>query len=242
MCLRPWGEECILCESGAKRSHKIFAYLRFPCAKPKQTPRLASVGSQSANPKRGCLNVGAWNPQESGRKAPFSCNVAFSMLHCCFSLAAAQLLVKMTSALQKSQCCGVTSAAQHSENCSATSVFACGMLQGWGLEEWGLGFLDKERLMSVIFRPQFWGRKWSRQFYGRLGFFGSFCWKTPMPTKFWAFLEGGVEVPIEFFMGAMTPWRVVENVADEGGSPHGILWSFGVDRGHTKRIMQQHAS
>ena len=61
-------------------------------------------------------------------KAPLSCNAAFSMLHCSFSLAAAQLLVKMTSALQKNQCCSATSV-----NCSATSVFACGMLQGWGL-------------------------------------------------------------------------------------------------------------
>ena len=79
----------------------------------------------SAGPKRGCLNVGAGNPQESGRKAPLSCNAALSMLRCRFSLAAAQLLVKMTSALQKSECCSATSAAQHSKNCSATSVFAC---------------------------------------------------------------------------------------------------------------------
>ena len=98
----------------------------------------------SAGPKRGCLNVGAWNPQESGRKAPLSCNAAFSMLQCSFSFAAAQLLVQMTSALQKSQCCSAVSAAQHSaaqhsENCSATSVFACGRLQGRGLEGWGLG-------------------------------------------------------------------------------------------------------
>ena len=64
------------------------------------------------------------------------------MLQCSFSLAAALLLVKMTSALQKSQCCSATSAAQRSQNCSATSVFACGMLQGWGLEGWGLGLLD----------------------------------------------------------------------------------------------------
>ena len=64
------------------------------------------------------------------------------MLHCSFSLAAAQLLVKMTSALQKSQCCSATSAAQHSENCSATSVFACGMLEGRGLEGWGLGLAE----------------------------------------------------------------------------------------------------
>ena len=33
-------------------------------------------------------------------------------------------------------------------------------------------------------RPQFWGRKWLRQFYGRLVFFGSFCWRNPMPIKF----------------------------------------------------------
>ena len=87
----------------------------------------------SAGPKRGCLNGGAWNLQESRRKAPLSCNAAFSMLPCIFSFAAAQLLVNMTSALQKSQCCSATSAAQHSENCGAASVFACGMLQGGGL-------------------------------------------------------------------------------------------------------------
>ena len=28
-------------------------------------------------------------------------------------------------------------------NCSATSVFAGGMLQGWGLEGWGLGLADE---------------------------------------------------------------------------------------------------
>ena len=60
-----------------------------------------------------------------------------------FSFAAAQLLVQMTSsALQKSQCCSAVSAAQHSENCSATSFFACGRLQGRGLEGWGLGLAD----------------------------------------------------------------------------------------------------
>ena len=78
------------------------------------------------------------------------------MLHCSFSLAAAQLLVENTSALQKSECCSATSAAQHSENCSATSVFACGMLQGWGLEGWGLGLpellhvLTNSHSMSAI--------------------------------------------------------------------------------------------
>ena len=88
-------------------------------------------------PKRGSLkSAGKW------QEAPLSCNAAFSMLHCTFSLAAVQLLVKMTSALQKSQSCSAPSAAQHSENCSATSVFACGMSQGWGLEGWGLGLAD----------------------------------------------------------------------------------------------------
>ena len=87
--------------------------------------------------------MGAWNPQESVSKAPLSCNAAISMLQCSFSFAAAQLFVQMTSALQKSECCSAVSAVQHSKNCSATSVFACGMLQGWGLEGWGLGLADE---------------------------------------------------------------------------------------------------
>ena len=79
-------------------------------------------------PKRGGLkSAGKW------QEAPLSCNAAFLMLHCSFSLAAAQLLVKTTSTLQKSECCSATSAVQHSENCSATSVFACGTLEGWGV-------------------------------------------------------------------------------------------------------------
>ena len=36
---------------------------------------------------------------------------------------AAELVISMTSALQKSECCSATSAAQLSENCSAASVF-----------------------------------------------------------------------------------------------------------------------
>ena len=58
----------------------------------------------------------------------------------------------MTSALQKSECCSATSAAQHSENCSAAFVFACGMLQGWGLEGWGLGLADSPSLLSPAVR------------------------------------------------------------------------------------------
>ena len=38
----------------------------------------------------------------------------------------------MMSALQKRELRNATSATQLSENCSATSVFACGMFQGWG--------------------------------------------------------------------------------------------------------------
>ena len=49
---------------------------------------------------------------------------------------------------------------------------------------------QRKSLMPLIFRPQFWGRKWLRQFYGRLAFFGSFCRNTPMPIKF-LFLGGG---------------------------------------------------
>ena len=51
----------------------------------------------------------------------------------------------MTSALQKRQCCSAVPAAQRSENCSATSVFACGMLQGWGLEGSGLGLAERSK-------------------------------------------------------------------------------------------------
>ena len=78
------------------------------------------------------------------------------MLRCSFSLAAAQLLVKMTSALQRSQCCSAVSAAQHSKNCSATSFVACGMLQGWGLEGCGLGFTEYAPLRNAADRFRKW--------------------------------------------------------------------------------------
>ena len=55
----------------------------------------------------------------------------------------------MPSALQKRKCCSATSAAQLSGNGSATSVFACGMLQGWGLEGWGLGLADAFGLLEI---------------------------------------------------------------------------------------------
>ena len=65
------------------------------------------------------------------------------------------ILVKMTSALQKSECCSATSAAQHPENCSETYFFACGMLQGWGLEWWGLGLpeISCQRILTPNYSP-----------------------------------------------------------------------------------------
>ena len=53
-----------------------------------------------------------------------------------------------------------------------------------------LRLFQKKAWCPKNFRPQFWGWKWLRQFYGRLAFFGSFCWITPMPIKF-LFLGGG---------------------------------------------------
>ena len=41
-----------------------------------------------------------------------------------------------------------------------------------------------------MFCPQFWGRKWLLQFYGRLECFGSLCRKISMPIKFLAFFGG----------------------------------------------------
>ena len=72
------------------------------------------------------------------------------MLQCRFSFVAAQLLIQMTSALQKSECCSATPAAQHAENCTATSIFACGVLQVWGLEGWGLGGLAENVYMPFL--------------------------------------------------------------------------------------------
>ena len=89
--------------------------------------------------------MGARNPQESGRKARLSCNAQFFSINVAlqfFACCRAQLLVQMTSALQKSECCRAVSAAEHFNNYSATSIFACGMLRGWGLEGWDLGLPD----------------------------------------------------------------------------------------------------
>ena len=90
--------------------------------------------------------------------APTSLQRSFFNVAVFSSLVAAQLLVQKTSAPQKSECCSATSAAQLSENCSTTSVVARGMLQGWGLEGWGLGLADLIRtrfdLILTRFEPE----------------------------------------------------------------------------------------
>ena len=73
------------------------------------------------------------------------------MLHCSFPLVAAQLLVKMTSALQVSECCSATSAAQLSRNLQRNFRLLLWHAAGWGLEGWGLGLPDA-RNFGLIFR------------------------------------------------------------------------------------------
>ena len=85
----------------------------------------------SAGPKCGSLKSAAKRQESATSPQRSFFNVALQFFACCSAA-----LVKMTSGLQNSQCCSASSAAQHSESCSATSVFACGMLQGWGLEGW----------------------------------------------------------------------------------------------------------
>ena len=82
--------------------------------------------------------------------------------------------------------------------------------------------------MSVkVVCPPFSCRKWLCQFYGRLGFFGSFCKKTSMPIKFLVLGGGGYfwfwggEVPILFFMGAGIFLTIIEIQAS---LPH-TYWS-----------------
>ena len=85
------------------------------------------------------LNVGAWNNlQESGRKAPLSCNAAFSMSHCSFSLAASPAFGKndFRSAEKQMLQCSFCSATFR--NCSATSVFRLWHVAGVGFG--GVGF------------------------------------------------------------------------------------------------------
>ena len=120
-----------------------------------QFPGKMAAKNFTKNPRHfpRCTKLSFFTAATLGASGPK--NAIFSMLRCSFTvfrLLNVQLLVKLTSALQKSQCCGATSAVQPSENCSATSVFACGMLQGWGLEGWGLGVAEccKRSLQRIV--------------------------------------------------------------------------------------------
>ena len=66
---------------------------------------------------------------------------------------------------------------------------------------------QKNNLMSVLFRPQFQGRKWLRQFYGHLGFWVLILQELSMPTNshfrgggYFVFFLGGEERGAVFFV------------------------------------------
>ena len=89
-------------------------------------------------PKSGSLKA-AGKRQESAtflRRSVF--NVALQFFTCC---SAAFGKNDIRTAEKRMLQCNFT-AAQHSENCSTDSVFACGMLQGWGLEGWGMDLMS----------------------------------------------------------------------------------------------------
>ena len=92
-----------------------------------------------------------WVPKRGGLRPAGKRQESATFLQRSFFDVAVQFFVCCSAAFgpndfrtAENQCCSATSAAQHSENCSATSVFACGMLQGRGLEGWGLGLADKQ--------------------------------------------------------------------------------------------------
>ena len=56
--------------------------------------------------------------------------------------------------------------------------------------------------MSLIFPPAILGAEMAEPIAWAPGFFGSFCWKTPMPIKFLVLRGGGEGVKCQFiFMG-----------------------------------------
>ena len=63
---------------------------------------------------------------------------------------------------------------------------------------WYAAFLRKKPSCPQNFCPQFWGRKWVRQFYGRLEFLLSFCRKTSTSIKSLVLGGGGI---VGFFGG-----------------------------------------
>ena len=95
----------------------------FPTLGPEGPNDICSWQKLAAGPKRGSLKS-AGKRQESATFLQHSLfNVAVQFFVCCSTTV-------------------TTFAAQLPESCSATSVFACGMLQGWGLQGWGLGLAN----------------------------------------------------------------------------------------------------
>ena len=86
------------------------------------------------------ISAGTWELENHRKAAEKRHFLATQLFQCCSAVfrLLQQLLVKTTSALQKSKCCSAVSAAQLLNNCSATSAFVCGLLQWWGLEGWVL--------------------------------------------------------------------------------------------------------
>ena len=88
----------------------------------------------SAVPKRGSLkSARKWQENATFLQRSFF-NVAVQFFACC---SAAFGKKDVRTAEKRMLRCNFWSAAFR--NCSAISVFACGMLRGWGLEGWGLG-------------------------------------------------------------------------------------------------------
>ena len=120
-----------------------------------------------------------WVPKRGGLKpAGKRCSAVFRLLQ-------RQLLVQMTSALYKSECCRAVSAAQHSENCSATGFLKEG---GYSKSENIRGkrpFSSVFWISRVVFAPSGKGRK--RQKKGEKGPFGPISRKgsqTPLKPPF----------------------------------------------------------
>ena len=78
--------------------------------------------------------------------------------------------------------------------------------------------ITKKPRVRKIFCTQFWGRKWLREFYGRLECLRSFCRNTSMPINFlllggrvyWVLGGGGGSADF-IFMGAGIFWTKAKN-------------------------------
>ena len=79
-------------------------------------------------PKRGSLKAAGKRQESAAFLQRSFFNVERQFFVCCSAV-----FGKSDVRTAESECCTATSAARLSEICSATSVLACGMLQGWGL-------------------------------------------------------------------------------------------------------------